>query len=103
MTKHPIAEPNDKRRIYNRQNGLCAYCGQHRNIKYMTVDHIIPLSKGGADDIGNLQCTCKLCNRLKDNMLPHEFTAFIRRMLKNSIKIEKRARGGGRMNGQKGY
>ncbi|MCI8378638.1 MAG: HNH endonuclease [Lachnospiraceae bacterium] len=103
MTEHRVVEPHIKQAIHRKQNKRCAYCGQHRNIKYMTVDHIIPLSKGGTDDINNLQCTCKLCNRLKDNMMPHEFTAFIRRMLKNSIKIEKRARGGGRMDGQKGY
>lgn len=89
MTEHKLIAPHDKRRIYDRQNGLCAYCGQHRNIKYMTVDHIIPLSKGGTDDTENLQCTCKLCNRLKDNMLPHEFTLFIRGILENSMRIEK--------------
>lgn len=55
----------------------------------MTVDHIIPLSKGGTDSLDNLQCTCKLCNRLKNNMLPSEFTVFIRGMLENSMKIEK--------------
>lgn len=89
MTKHNLIPPHDKRRIYDCQNGLCAYCGQHRNIKYMTVDHIIPLSKGGTDDTENLQCTCKMCNRLKSDMLPSEFTAFVRHILENSIRIEK--------------
>lgn len=89
MTTHNLIPPHDKRRIYDRQNGLCAYCGQHRNIKYMTVDHIIPLSKGGTDDLDNLKCACKICNQLKDDMLPHEFTAFIRNMLENSMRIEK--------------
>lgn len=73
MTEHPIVQPHDKRRIYENQNGKCAYCGQRRNIKYMTVDHIIPLSKGGTNDIGNLQCTCKRCNNLKGDMMPDEF------------------------------
>ena len=68
MTERALIESHDKRRIYDRQNGLCAYCGQHRNIKYMTVDHIIPLSKGGTDEIDNLQCTCKKCNKLKSDM-----------------------------------
>lgn len=89
MTEHPFTEPYVKHIIYDRQNGLCAYCGQHRNIKYMTVDHIIPLSKGGTDDIENLQCTCKKCNQFKDNMLPSEFTAFVRCVLENSMRIEK--------------
>lgn len=89
MTEHKLIAPQDKRHIYDQQNGLCAYCGQHRNIKYMTVDHIIPLSKGGTDSLENLQCTCKLCNRLKSDMLPSEFTDFVRCILENSIKIEK--------------
>ncbi len=89
MTTHNLIPSHEKRHIYDRQNGLCAYCGQHRNIKYMTVDHIMPLSKGGTDDVENLQCTCKMCNRLKSDMLPSEFTDFVRCILENSMRIEK--------------
>lgn len=88
MTEHSIIEPHIKQKLHKRQNGLCAYCGRHRNRKYMTVDHIIPLSKGGSDSVDNLQCTCKLCNNLKSDMLPHEFTEFVRCILENSIKVE---------------
>ncbi len=95
MVERRKIEPHEKRKIYERQNGLCAYCGRSRNIKYMTVDHIIPLSKGGTDDLDNLQCTCKACNRLKDDMLPSEFTAFVRCILENSIAIEKEVMKGG--------
>lgn len=90
MTEHPIIKPHIKRGIWESQNEKCAYCGQRRKLKNMTVDHIIPLSKGGTDDISNLQCTCKMCNRLKDNMLPHEFTAFVRCILESSVRIESR-------------
>lgn len=89
MTEHPFTEPCVKRTIYDRQNGLCAYCGQRRQLKRMTVDHIIPLSKGGTNDIDNLQCTCRKCNGLKEDMLPSEFTVFIQNMLENSMRIEK--------------
>lgn len=91
MTEHKLIAPHIKRQIHDRQGGLCAYCGRHRNIKYMTVDHIIPLSKGGTDDIDNLQCTCKMCNYLKGDMLPSEFTAFIRCILIHSVEIERKA------------
>lgn len=87
MTEHKLIAPHDKRRIYDRQNGLCAYCGQHRNIKHMTVDHIIPLSKGGTDSLDNLQCACKMCNRIKDNMLPLEFSEHIHRIFINNLKF----------------
>lgn len=89
MTERKLIEPHIKRMIWERQNEKCAYCGRRKQLKHTTIDHIIPLSKGGTDDIDNLQCTCKMCNRLKDNMLPHEFTVLISNMLENSIKIEK--------------
>lgn len=89
MTEHQIIDYHIKQSLYKKQNGLCAYCRQHRNHKYMTVDHIIPLSKGGMEDISNLQCTCKKCNGFKGDMLPSEFTTFVRCVLKNSIRIEK--------------
>lgn len=89
MTEYRVIEPHIKQAIHRKQNKRCAYCGRHCNIKYMTADHIVPLSKGGTDNIDNLQCTCSSCNNLKGDMLPHEFTSFIRNMLENSIKIEK--------------
>ena len=95
MTEHKIIAAHEKRRIYELQNGLCAYCGRHRNIKYMTIDHIIPISKGGTDEISNLQCTCKACNNLKEDMFPSEFTDFIRHILRNSMEIEKTVVKGG--------
>lgn len=90
MTEHKLAEPNIKRQIWERQNEKCAYCGQRKQLKRMTVDHIIPLSKGGTDELDNLQCTCKMCNQLKNDMTPHEFTMFIGKILVNSIRIERK-------------
>lgn len=59
--------------IYQRANGRCQLCG--RKIKYedMTLDHIVPLSLGGADEMENLQCTCFPCNKFKSNILPDKF------------------------------
>lgn len=42
--------------------GRCEYCKTKENL---TVDHIKPVSKGGSDNIENLQCLCWLCNRKK--------------------------------------
>lgn len=42
--------------------GYCLRCGAH---SFLTIDHVIPLIKGGANHIGNLQPLCKSCNSIK--------------------------------------
>lgn len=44
--------------------GQCAYCGAAEDL---SVDHIIPISKGGSDEEANLQCLCLPCNLRKGN------------------------------------
>lgn len=46
--------------------GCCAFCGATREL---TVDHIIPSSKGGGSHRANLQCLCGPCNRWKSDSL----------------------------------
>jgi 5-methylcytosine-specific restriction endonuclease McrA len=40
-----------------------------------TLDHVFPLAHGGAHTLGNLVAACVRCNRLKGDLLPHEFFA----------------------------
>lgn len=64
--------------IYNRYNGHCAYCGQHMKQKNMTVDHYVPQSKGGGNNIENLMPCCSRCNAMKssDNLQTFRFRLF---------------------------
>jgi hypothetical protein len=48
-------------------NGRCALCGAHSSERRIEVDHIIPRSRGGTNDISNLQALCDECNRGKSN------------------------------------
>ncbi len=50
--------------IYQRDGHKCQYCGSTRKL---TIDHIIPKSKGGADDWDNLVFACSTCHYKKAN------------------------------------
>ena len=58
--------PNELRRaVFERDNHTCLYCGGVGEETDLEVDHIIPVSKGGNDDIRNLCTACWKCNRSK--------------------------------------
>ena len=48
----------------------CMWCGTTENI---TLDHLIPLARGGEHSVGNLVAACRSCNSSKGNKLPIEF------------------------------
>lgn len=54
----------DKLKIFKRDNYSCRKCGSKDNLE---ADHIIPISKGGLNNIFNLQTLCKECNLKKNN------------------------------------
>lgn len=51
--------------LYGRQEGHCNGCRIHFPFRNLTVDHIVPQSKGGTDHPDNLQLLCGACNSLK--------------------------------------
>ena len=61
----PIRKQEAKRRLYGDQGGYCNGCRSHFALRNLTVDHIIPRSKGGSDHIENLQLLCSACNSTK--------------------------------------
>lgn len=59
----------NRNRLFKRDNYECLYCGSKRNL---TVDHVIPKSRGGDNTWLNLVTCCSHCNRTKDNKTPEE-------------------------------
>jgi len=51
--------------VLRRDGFACQYCGRTGEDAVLEIDHIIPVSKGGTNDIGNLQTACRDCNRGK--------------------------------------
>lgn len=59
-----------RKNILRRDGHQCQYCG--RTDLTLTVDHIIPKSKGGTDCWENLVAACVVCNNKKGDRTPHE-------------------------------
>jgi len=63
----------NKSKVFERDKNICGYCQKYCNTKDRTIDHIHPVSKGGAtDDYKNVVTCCKECNGIKGNKLLSE-------------------------------
>ena len=52
------------------QKGVCHYCGRKFPPSELTMDHIVPLSRGGRSTKGNIVPCCKECNNSKKYTMP---------------------------------
>jgi 5-methylcytosine-specific restriction endonuclease McrA len=69
-------------RLWDEQGGRCALSGLPLVIgEYASVDHKIPLSKGGTHDASNLRWLAFEVNMAKNNMSDEEFVAMCRRVV----------------------
>lgn len=64
-----------KRRI---AAGLCYYCRRKVGRAKLTMDHIVPMGRGGRSIRGNVVATCKECNTRKQSLLPVEWQEYLR-------------------------
>jgi 5-methylcytosine-specific restriction endonuclease McrA len=53
--------------VYERDGHRCIRCGTSENL---TLDHRIPIAKGGSDEASNLQTMCERCNFSKGDLDP---------------------------------
>jgi 5-methylcytosine-specific restriction endonuclease McrA len=63
----------------------CWYCGRTLTTRTATIDHIIPKSKGGKDDFGNLRLACASCNSTRGSSDDIEFRKLRRAMMANRL------------------
>lgn len=62
-----------RRTLYDRQEGRCVYCRRYFPVDIMHVDHKRPFSKGGSDEMDNLQVLCPTCNSSKGSYTDEEY------------------------------
>ncbi len=65
--------PEVRKYIFQRDNYQCKSCGKTHLETKLNIDHIIPLAKGGSNDISNLQTLCQACNQLKKHHFDPRF------------------------------
>lgn len=68
-----FVEHVDRQTLYELCGGCCGLCGDPVLYRDMTIDHIIPLSRGGVHSYENVQIAHGVCNRRKGNSLPEEY------------------------------
>ena len=65
---------------------MCAGCRVLFPFRNLTVDHVVPRSKGGSDYIDNLQLLCVACNSMKGTQVQE---AFVARLKAENIRASK--------------
>ncbi|GAM07909.1 HNH endonuclease [Geobacter sp. OR-1] len=92
VTEQDIRREKDKARELRKtrwwQNiiakGVCHWCGESFPKEELTMDHVVPITRGGSSSRGNLVPACKECNSRKKYLLPLEWEEWL-----NSAKDEK--------------
>ena len=65
--------------------GICHYCKKKANPRDLTMDHIVPVIRGGKSTKGNLVPVCKECNDKKKYLLPIEWEEHLERLGKEEV------------------
>ncbi|MCD6297504.1 MAG: HNH endonuclease [Deltaproteobacteria bacterium] len=66
------------------QKGVCYYCHRQVGREELTMDHVVPLSRGGKSKKGNIVPACKECNNKKKYLLPIEWEEYLQALEKQS-------------------
>lgn len=66
-----------KRKI---STGICYYCRRQVGARALTMDHLVPLGRGGRSIRGNVVPACRDCNTRKQSLLPVEWTEYLDRL-----------------------
>ena len=82
-TEHSVTTKQINKLIED-SNNICFWCD--KDIDVMHLDHIYPLSKGGADNINNIVVSCNVCNIRKNAKVPEVWLEEI--MREEKIKKE---------------
>lgn len=69
---HSTMLPLSRRTVMARDQYTCQYCGGTPARAELTIDHVLPRSRGGVTDWDNVVVACRTCNQKKGNRTPKE-------------------------------
>lgn len=88
--KHVAAERHKARELRRRPwwkaqlgKGICHYCGRRVGAEALTMDHVVPVARGGMTRKGNVVPSCEACNKTKKCLTPAE-------MILNELEAQSR-------------
>ena len=75
-----VAREREKARVLRKsawwlqqlQSGTCHYCGKRVGAEALTMDHVVPVARGGTSSKGNVMPACAACNKSKKYLTPAE-------------------------------
>lgn len=63
-----------------RATGECHYCRRRFKARALTMDHVVPIIRGGKSTKSNVVPCCRECNKQKQNLLPSEWQEYLKRL-----------------------
>lgn len=78
----------ERREVFGKTGGRCAYCGCILEFKEMQVDHAVSLHNHGTDDLSNLMPSCRQCNYYKRGSNVEGFRKKLKRAFARERKSE---------------
>lgn len=74
-----------KHKLAVKSGGICPICGEPMSEEEQTLDHIIPLSRGGTNDESNMRMVHERCNKFKNNLLDDEMYSMTSRIQQRRV------------------
>ena len=87
-SKRKSLSASDRLDVYRKTEGHCYLCGDFVDFDLFEIEHKIPISKGGTNDLSNLFCSCHICNLIKHDISSEDFMKRILKIFMYQIKIK---------------
>lgn len=78
----------ERKSVYRKTHGHCYLCGKFVDFDSFEMDHKIPLSKGGTNELSNVFCACHCCNTIKHDIYYKNFMEKISQIFMYQMQIQ---------------